>query len=564
MRSRLFYVLNMSIVLGLILAACVGQAPPPAVEAEAEAPAEATVEVVEAAEAEAPAASEEEPRAGGVLNFAVGADIPSYDCHRETTFGCIQPIAPFYSTLLMFDQWNYPEVVGDVAEDWTISEDNLTYTFTIRDGIKFHDGSILTARDVKATYDKIIFPPEDVVSSRKGSYLMVESVEAPDDQTVVFTLKWPSPSFLANLASPWNFIYKADILEEDPHWYETNVMGTGPFKFVEHEPGAFLRGEKNEDYFVEGRPYLDGFNAIIITDSSARVAAVRGGGALIEFRGFSPVERDAMVAALGDKLTVQEGPWLCYLSVDINTEKEPFNDVRFRRALTLALDRWEASETLSQIAIIKYVGGVMRPGSEYAATEEELSQLAGFGHDIEAARAEARSLLAEAGVPEGFSFTFQNRDLPMPYEPMGVWLVDQWRQIGLEVDLKVKESENFFADRADGNFDTTMDWDCGFMDEPDLQLAKHLSFDKSGANYSRYTDEVLDELYEKQAKATSFEERRDLIRQFEKRLLDEQAYTFPTLWWYKINPYWAKVRGWNQLPSHYLNQNLRDVWLAED
>ncbi|MFQ6014161.1 MAG: ABC transporter substrate-binding protein [Anaerolineae bacterium] len=506
----------------------------------------------------------EEPQYGGILNFAVAKDPPSYDCHRETTFACIHPVAPFYSTLLRFDQWNYPEVVGDVAESWTISEDGLTYTFAIRDGIKFHDGSALTARDVKATYDKIIFPPEGVVSKRKGSYLMVESVEAPDDHTVVFNLKWPSPSFLANLASPWNFIYKADIIEDDPHWYETNVNGTGPFKFVEHVPGSHLTGEKNEDYFVEGRPYLDGFKAIFIKSTSARVAAVRGGEALIEFRGFSPAARDEMVAALGDKLTVQEGPWLCYLSVAINNEKEPFDDVRVRKALTLALDRWEASETLSQIAMLKYVGGIMRPGSPFAISEDELTQLAGFGKDIEAAREEARALLADAGIPEGFSFTFKNRDLPMPYEPLGVWLVDQWRQIGLDVELKVEETGDFMSDRAEGNFETIMDWECGFMDEPDLQLYKFLSHGISGSNYSRYTDEVLDELYEKQGRAKSPEERLDLIRQFEKRLLDEKVYTFPTLWWFKINPHWAKVRGWNQLPSHYLNQDLRDVWLAEE
>lgn len=102
------------------------------------------------------------------------------------------------------------------------------------------------------------------------------------------------------------------------------------------------------------------------------------------------------------------------------------------------------------------------------------------------------------------------------------------------------------------------------MDEPDLQLYKFLSHGISGSNYSRYTDEVLDELYEKQSRAKSPEERLDLIRQFEKRLLDEKVYTFPTLWWFKINPHWAKVRGWNQLPSHYLNQDLRDVWLAEE
>ncbi|MFQ5854979.1 MAG: ABC transporter substrate-binding protein [Anaerolineae bacterium] len=545
------------VLLSLVLAACAPPAAPP--------PAAAPTEEAAPPPAEAPAEEEvEQPRYGGILPFAVPADPPSFDCHRENTFACIHPIAPFYSTLLEFDQWNYPEVVGDVAKSWTVSEDGLTYTFKIREGIRFHDGSPLTAGDVKATYEKIIFPPEGVVSARKGSYLVVESLEAPDDDSVVFHLKWPSPSFLANLASPWNFIYKADIIEKDPHWYEQNVMGTGPFKFVEHVPGSHLSGERNDDYFVEGRPYLDGFKAIFIRSTSARVAAIRGGEALIEFRGFSPAARDDLVAALGDEIRVQEGPWLCYLSVAINNEREPFNDPRVRRALTLALDRWEASETLSKIAIVKYVGGIMRPGSEFAASEEELTQLAGFGKDIEAAREEARQLLKEAGVPEGFSFTFKNRDVPMPYEPMGVWLIDQWRQIGLDVEQVVEEGAVFFSDRSEGNFDTSMDWECGFMDEPDLQLFKFLSTGKSGANYSRYEDPVLDELYEKQSQATDPEERRQLIRQFEKRLLDEQVYTFPTLWWFKINPHWAKVRGWNQLPSHYLNQDLRDVWLAEE
>lgn len=547
--------LGISVVVLLLIVGC--QAPPPAPRGAAVVEEEKPVE-------EAKKEEVEQPRYGGILNFAVAKDPPSFDCHRETTFACIHPIAPFYSTLLRFDQWNYPEVVGDVAESWTISDDGLTYTFKLRDGIRFHDGTPLTARDVKATYEKIIFPPEGVVSARKGSYLMVESVEAPDDQTVVFRLKWPSASFLANLASPWNFIYKADIIEKDPHWYEQNVMGTGPFKFDEYVPGSHLSGKKNEDYFMEGRPYLDGFRAIFIKSTSARVAAIRGGEALIEFRGFSPAARDDLVRALGDKIKVQEGPWLCYLSVAINNEKEPFNDPRVRRALTLALDRWEASKTLSEITMVKYVGGIMRPGSEFAATEEELTQLAGFWKDIEASREEARRLLKEAGVPEGFSFTFKNRDLPEPYEPMGVWLIDQWRQIGLNVEHVVEEKGPFFSDRSEGNFDTIMDWECGFMDEPDLQLFKFISFEKSGSNYSRYTDPVLDELYEKQSKAASFEERRQLIREFEKRLLDEQAYTFPTLWWFKINPHWAKVRGWNQLPSHYLNQDLRDVWLAEE
>ncbi|MFQ6110977.1 MAG: ABC transporter substrate-binding protein, partial [Nitrospinota bacterium] len=430
----------------------------------------------------------EQPRYGGILNFAVPKDPPSFDGHRENTFALIHPVAPHYSLLLKFDQWNYPKIVGDLAESWTISKDGLTYTFKIRKGVKVHDGSLLTARDIKATYDKIIFPPKGVVSARKGSYLMVESVEAPDDHTVVFRLKWPSASLLANLASPWNFVYKADILAKDPHWYEKNIMGTGPFKFVEYVPGSHWIGKKNEDYFVKGRPYLDGYKAIFIKSTSARVAAIRGGRALIEFRGFPPAHRDDLVRVLGDKIRVQEGPWICYLSVAINNEKAPFNDVRVRKALTLALDRWEASRTLSEIAILKPVGGILRPGSEYAATEEELTKLAGFSKDIDASRKEARRLLREAGIPEGYSFTFKNRDLPMPYEPLGIWLIDQWRKIGLNVEHKILERGPFFSDRRKGNFETIMDWECGFMDEPDLQLFKFLSMGKSGANYSRFVD----------------------------------------------------------------------------
>lgn len=504
------------------------------------------------------------PRYGGVLNFAVPKNPPSFDCHRENTFACIHPIAPFYSLLIRFDQWNYPEIVGDLAESWEISQDGLTYTFQLHTGVKFHDGSTLKAADVKATYEKIIFPPEGIISARKGSYIMVDAIEAPDDLSVVFKLKWPSLSFLPNLASPWNFIYKANILAKDPHWYESKVMGTGAFTLDEYVTGSHLSGKKFADYFMEGRPYLDGFKAIFISASSARVAAVRGGEALIEFRGFSPTARDDLVRALGDKITVQEGPWLCYLSVAINNEREPFNDPRVRRALNLALDRWQASETLSQITFVKGVGGVMRPGSEWAPSHEELTQLEGFWTDIEASRTKARELLEEAGVPAGFSFTFKNRGLGEPFEPIGVWLIDQWRQIGLNVEHVVQEDGPFFADRSSGDFDTTMDWECGFMDEPDLQLFKYLSFEKSGSNYSRYADETLDELFQRQSQAGSIEERRTLVREFEQRLISEKAYTFPTIWYYKINPHWAKVRGWNQLPSHYLNQDLRDVWLAAD
>src|SRR5437660_37444 len=215
-----------------------------------------------------PAAPQDKPRAGGELVFVVPSEPPSYDAHQEETFGVMHPMAPHYSTLLRVDPTDKTgtKPVGDLAESWTISKDGLVYTFKLRQGVKFHDGSEMTSKDVKASYDKIIFPPAGVKSLRKESYRSVEVVEAPDPHTVR----------------------------------------------------------------------------------------------------FRPPERDQLTAALGNKITVQESPWDCLNFVSMHHEKKPFDDKRVRRALSLALDRYEASQKLSKITIVKDVSGIQVPGTPYA------------------------------------------------------------------------------------------------------------------------------------------------------------------------------------------------------
>jgi len=476
------------------------------------------------------ATAQDKPRYGGELVFVVPAEPPSYDGHREDTFALIHPTAPHYNTLLRVDptERSGTKIIGDLAESWTISKDGRTYTLKLRRGVKFHDGSEMTSKDVKASYDKIINPPAGVASIRKGEYIDVEAVQAPDPYTVVFRLKWPSGSFLSSLASPSNWIYKADILAKDMRWYEKNVMGTGPFMFVEHARGSHWVGKKNPNYWDKGKPYLDN-----------------------------------LVRALGNKITVQESPWDCALWVAINHEKKPFDDKRVRRALTLALDRYQGSQALSKIASVKEVAGVMVPGTPFATPPAELEKLAGYWRDIGKSRAEAKRLLREAGVPDGFSFTFTNRGVPMPYEPVSIWLIDQWRQIGLNVTQQVLESAKYFEGLRGGNYQVGIDFQCGYIVEPDLDLYKFQSKGISQANYGRYTDKALDEIYEKQSRATNTEERKKHIREFEKRLLDEEAHYLATLQWHRIIPHNSKVRGWTITPSHYLNQQLDTVWLAE-
>ncbi len=513
-------------------------------------------------------AAEAAPKGGGILKYVVPAEPPSYDGHRETTFALIHPIAPFYSVLIRVNPDNPAsptDFVCDLCTEFPQPTDGgKKYTFKIRRDVKFHDGSPLTAHDIVATFKKIIDPPKGVASARKAFYAMVAKYYAPDDYTVVFELKHPSGAFIPALGNPYNFVYSKKMLDKDMRWYEKNVMGSGPFKFKQAQPGALIGGVRNDNYHHKGKPYLDGFQAIFADKQSLRVQAIRGGRAYIEFRGFPPKSRDDLKKALGDKITVQESDWNCALFITPNNKVKPFDDVRVRRALTLAVDRWGGSNYLSQIAIVKTVGGVAFPGHPLAATKQELEQLAGYWPDIEKSRAEAKRLLAEAGFPNGFEFTLHNRGVDQPYKIVGTWLIDQWRKVGLKVEQWVQPTGPFYSVlRKSKNFQVSIDFNCQSVVNPLVDVSKFISDDRAGNNYASYQDRVLDELFDNMNRSGDPAEQRRLMRQFEKRALDEQAYTFITLWWYRIIPHNSIVKGWKISPSHYLNQQLETVWLDQ-
>src|SRR5919201_922576 len=260
----------------------------------------------------------------------------------------------------------------------------------------------MTSRDVKASYERIVNPPQGVVSARKQSYGAIGSIETPDPRTVVFKLKYVSPSIQSLFASPWNYIYSAAALERDPQFPEKNILGTGPFTFVEYVPGSHWIGKRFDGYFDKGKPYLDSFRALFIAETATQEAAIRGERAHIEFRGFTPQARDSIVKALGEKIVVQESPWVADLFATINVNKPPFDDVRVRRALTLAVDRWEGDQTLGAISLPKIPGALVRPGGPFGMPASDLVNIAGFGKEGNAAKAQARALLKEAGVPDGF------------------------------------------------------------------------------------------------------------------------------------------------------------------
>jgi peptide/nickel transport system substrate-binding protein len=502
------------------------------------------------------------PRRGGVLLAAIAADAPSLDPHQETTFATIELVAPCYSTLLQIDPLSYPKIIGDVATEWKIAPDGLTYTFKIRQGIRFHDGSPLTAADVKATYEKIVFPPQGVRSVRKNTYTAVTSVEAPDPSTVVFKLKFPAASLLANLASPWNVIYPKKYLDKDPNYFKANVVGSGPFKFKSHTRGSTFEGERNPDYFIKDRPYLDGYKFFVSTETAVRAAALRSGRAWIEFRTMPAAEVESIKKTLGDKVVVQDTAATGLFGIAMNQTTKPFNDVRVRKALTLAFDRYTAGRVLYPLASLRDVGALMRPGTELAMSEAELQKLPGFGKDMEKNRAEAKRLLAEAGYPNGFKVVLKNRNVRVPYIDFAVFAVQEWKKIGVEAEHRPLETAAWFADGRDtGNFELIVSGVFNFMDDPDLFLERYTTKDSN--NWGRISDPRIDDLFARQARALDPAERKKLVNEIEKIVL-ENAYYIPGLWWARSVVHWAKVKNYVAPPNHYSNQKLQDVWLAED
>ena len=229
---------------------------------------------------------------------------------------------------------------------------------------------------------------------------MIKSIEAPDRSTVVFRLHHPSPPFLTNLAHPANFIYPKKYLDTDPNYFKTKAVGSGPFKLKSYVRGSYVEMERNPDYWKKGLPYLDGLTYFVITDTSARTTALRSSRVDMELRFLPPVDVDAIKQQLGDKIVAAKVQNIGKFGVTVNAGKKPFDDERVRKALTLAIDRYDAVKTLSSITNLELVGGIMHPDSQWSLSQEELEKLPGFGRDHAANLREAKRLLARGRLPQ--------------------------------------------------------------------------------------------------------------------------------------------------------------------
>lgn len=512
-----------------------------------------------AAASPAKAANPAAPVKGGTVVLPIHVGEPaSYDCHATNSPAVMWRVAPHYSTLLKIDPDKFPSVTGDLARSWTVSPDRLTYRFTLNSGVKFHDGSVLTSTDVKTSFDRLRNPPEGVVSLRQGMLADVESIDTPDANTVVFKFKRRNAAALQILAMPYACIYSAKMLASDPAYPTKRIMGTGPFKFVRHTPGAEWSGEKFADYFQSGKPHIDGFRMLNMAPPAA-INALLAGQVHYTMQGLTPPEVARITAARGDKVVVVGGgnattfgPWFA-----INTQRDGVKDERVRRALNLALDRWGASPAMEKITPMFRVGGLVRPGSNFARNDAELAKLPGFGRDVEASRAEARRLLKAAGVTS-LKLTLVNN---VAFSYFGVYVADQLSKIGVTVEHQALPTPQVAARRISGDYDLIFDSPAEFVDDPSIQLAYFEPFSTNRSNLSRVGDPTFVQKYQAQLAELDPAARLAKVRDLEAYLI-QQSYVMPLFWQSRKRVIDSRLHGMEgDYGSNYVKLDLADIWL---
>src|SRR5258705_2549852 len=222
------------------------------------------------------------PKRGGILSAMLAEAPPGFSVTESSTISGVGPLSPCYSNLVLFDPARAHEsaetVIPELAERWSWQDKYRNLVFFLRKNVRWHDGHPFTARDVKYTFDVVREAPDTPaklrLSPRKDWYANIENIEAPEPHTVGFHLKRPQPSLLLMLASGYSPVYPAHVPLAE---LRQRCVGTGPFRFKQYARGQLVELERNPDYFVPGRPYLDGIRYTIIGDRGPRLAALQTG-----------------------------------------------------------------------------------------------------------------------------------------------------------------------------------------------------------------------------------------------------------------------------------------------
>jgi peptide/nickel transport system substrate-binding protein len=433
------------------------------------------------------------------------------------------------------------EVVPALAVSWE-TPDATTYVWKLRQGVKFHNGQELSAEDVKYSIERMLM--KETGNLWLFTFDSIDQVTAADKYTVRMTTKRPDPGLPAAFATnrghaimPAGAHQKTDLA--------TKPIGTGPFKIVEYVSASHVTAERFADYWGKPMPYIDRLTFKILGDEEARVAGIRAkqiDGAQIAVESISRLQGDASIQILKSDVY---SPY----TLEPNAGKAPTNDVRVRRAISMALDR--------NAYIEKVVGGngtltgpIATGYSDWFIPPDQL----GYKHDPEG----AKKLLAEAGVAPGTVLTFPYQGDNPFYSAIAVITADQLKKVGLELKLEPVEAGVLTARGPSRNRDYHFfSRRRGFRHDPDAHLRS--DFHSAGGSNPGYKSAELDDLLDKARGEMDRAKRKDMYTRIQKIILDENPhiFLFSTI---KVDAVQGYVKGYEPQYTAF-RETLRQTWL---
>lgn len=504
------------------------------------------------------------PKKGGVLNSVLFEDPPGLTIHESSTVSNVWPMSPCYSNLVYFNPLkpldSADTVIPELAERWSWQDNYRNLVFFLRKNVKWHDGQPFTSKDVKHTFDMVReakdAPAKMRLSPRKDWYANVEAIEAPEPHTVVFRLKRPQPSLLMMLASGYSPVYPAHVPIAD---LRQKCVGTGPFKLKSYARGQTIELERNPDYFIPGRPYLDGIRYTIIGERGTRIAALQAG----RLDAFMPLDMTKTIAETVKKnapsIVIAEVGQNGSDNVVLNHKRPPFDNAQVRQAINYAIDRRGFVQGVRQNGAV--AGGALmpKPYGAWGLLDADLKKLPGYGAPARD-KAEAKRLLAAAGFgpDKPLKTEIVTRSTAI-YMDNASYVVDQLKQAGIEAVLKQLDTAAWFPTLSRRDFQLGANLTAGGFDDPDAYLFENYKCG-SPRNYTDYCSEEMDKLIDRQSEELDRAKRLKLVWEIQKKLESDVAR--PILSWRnEYFAHWPYVKNLIPHNSLYNYGRMQEVWL---
>lgn len=441
------------------------------------------------------------PVYGGSIVVGIQQDVDSLDPHKATAAGTKEILFNIFEGLVKPDENG--DLMKALASDYTISEDGLVYTFTLREGVKFHNGNTVTAEDVKYSLERAsgLLDGTPLISSLS----VLTSVEILDEKTVQVTVGSANTELIYSFVAA---IIPAGSGEEE----SGTPIGTGPFSYVSYKPQEGIVVAKNPDYWQEGLPYLDEVNFKIVNSPDTALLEIKGGSIQIY-----PYLTDSQAGELKDSFQILSAPSDVVQALFLNNAAEPLNDVRIRQAICYALDLDMVNEFVAG-------GGATLVSSAMLPTlhtyYEDLTDTYGTGANIQ----KAQELMTDAGYPDGFDLEIT---VPSNYEyhmQTAEVVAEQLKAAGIHATINPVEWSSWLSDcYTDRNYQSTIS---GITSDMTPGYLTNRFQTESKKNFVNFASAAYDEAYQAAAAALDPAEKAELYKQVQKILCDEAGSAF--------------------------------------